>query len=97
MRREYELTGGRPNPYARRLGAGGRKAIAERYFNADHVVQLDDDVAGAFASGEAVNEALRLVVRLRALAAATPRQRAPGTRSRAKKGSSRKRSGAPQG
>ncbi len=93
MRKEYELTGGR---LARRLGAGGRKASVERYFSADHVVQLDDDVAGAFASGEAVNEALRLVLRLRALAAPTPRKRAPSARSRPKKGGSRKRSGAPQ-
>lgn len=90
MRKEYELTGGRPNPYARRLGAEGRRVIAERYFESEHVVQLDDDVATAFGSGEAVNEALRLVLRLGALATPTRRKRASRARARSKKGGTRR-------
>ncbi len=68
MRKEYDLANlgaGRPNPYAKRLGAAGREAILERYYASEHLVRLDDEVASAFPSPEAVNEALRLVMRLR--------------------------------
>jgi hypothetical protein len=68
MRNEYDLENGRPNPYARRLGAAGRNALVERFLKSEHLVRLDEEVAEAFPSGEAVNEALRLVLRLRNLA-----------------------------
>ena len=87
MRAEYQLRGGgRRNPYARRLGRRGRDALLERYVKAEGLVRLDDDVAGAFASEEEVNEALRLVVRLRELAPRPPRKAAPATRARRRAG-----------
>jgi hypothetical protein len=65
MRAEYELKEGRPNPYAKRLGVAGRKALRERFLESEHLVRLDDDIAEAFPTPEAVNEALRLVLRIR--------------------------------
>jgi hypothetical protein len=67
MKKEYTLGKGRPNPYAKRIGAAGRSALLERFLEAEHFVRLDDDVAEAFADGAAVNEALRLVLRAKAL------------------------------
>ena len=83
MRTHYDLRGGRSNEYAKRLGAKGRDALLDRYVEAEGLVRLDDDVAAAFDSAEAVNEALRLVLRLRELAPRAtkktrPRRRAAG-------------------
>ncbi len=35
MRAEYELRGGRRNPYARRIGARDREMLLERYLRAE--------------------------------------------------------------
>ena len=83
MRKEYNLRNGRPNPYARRLGAAGRKKLSERFLEAEHLVRLDDEVAEAFPSEEAVNEALRLVLRLRDLTPRPPRKTSPRLSARA--------------
>ena len=77
MRREYDLKAGRRNPYAARLGADGRKAIIERYLRAENLVRLDADVAASFPSAETVNEALRLVLRLRELTPRPPKKARP--------------------
>ena len=85
MRREYDLKGGRPNPYAARLGASGRKALVDRFLQAEHLVRLDDDVAASFPSEAAVNEALRLVLRLRDLAPKPPKKTRPAPAARRKR------------
>ena len=81
MRAHYDLRGGRPNDYAKRLGAEGREAILAQYVRAEGLVRLDDDVAAAFGSAEAVNEALRIVLRLRELA--PPTKQKPTTKTKA--------------
>ena len=68
MRKEYDLGAGRPNPYVRRIGAAGRSILLERFLRTEGYVRLDDDVAAAFSNDEAVNEALRLLLRAKALA-----------------------------
>jgi hypothetical protein len=68
MRKEYDLASGKPNPCAKRIGAAGRSALLERFLRTEGYVRLDDDVVGAFSSEAAVNEALRLVLRAKALA-----------------------------
>ncbi|MGH7201824.1 MAG: hypothetical protein ACREJB_14550 [Planctomycetaceae bacterium] len=45
------------------LQGGVRGKYAKRYAAGTNLVRLEPDVAAAFASDEAVNEALRLVVR----------------------------------
>jgi hypothetical protein len=40
MRKEYDLQGGRPNPYAKRLGLGGRKKLIERFVEFEQVTKL---------------------------------------------------------
>ncbi|HKQ68762.1 MAG TPA: hypothetical protein VJT73_05450 [Polyangiaceae bacterium] len=77
MRKEYDLTGGRPNPYAKRLGASGRKTIIDRFLESERLVKLDEEVADAFPSNEAVNDALRLVLKLRDIAPRPPRKTTP--------------------
>jgi hypothetical protein len=87
MRAHYDLRDGKSNEYAKRLGARGREAVLDQYLEAAGLVKLDDDVAAAFGSAEAVNEALRIVLRLRELTpratkkttpTAKPRRRAAG-------------------
>jgi hypothetical protein len=85
MRREYKLAAGRPNPYAKRIGAAGRTVLLERFLRAEHFVRLDDDVAEAFEDETAVNEALRLVLRAKALATRTPRKTVRPARRRRRK------------
>ena len=77
MRKEYDLAGGRPNPYAKRLGTSGRKKLIDRFLESERLVRLDDEVAKAFPSQEAVNEALRLVLKLRDIAPRPPRKTTP--------------------
>jgi hypothetical protein len=67
MRKDYKLSGGKPNPYVKRMGEGGRSVVLERFLRSEHFVRLDDDVAEAFEDDAAVNEALRLVLRAKAL------------------------------
>jgi hypothetical protein len=67
MRKEYALAGGKPNPYAKRAGESGRSVVLERFLRSQHFVRLDDDIAEAFEDDAAVNEALRLVLRAKAL------------------------------
>ncbi len=81
MRKEYKLGRGRANPYAKRIGAAGGSALLERFLRAEHFVRLDDDVAEAFGDEAAVNEALRLVLRAKALVT----RASPPARRRARK------------
>jgi hypothetical protein len=83
MRKEYDLRGGKPNPYAKRVGESGRSALLERFLRSQHFVRLDDDVAEAFEDDASVNEALRLVLRAKALPTRTTRsRRAPAKKKR---------------
>lgn len=77
MRKEYDLEGGRPNPYAKRLGVSGRKKVVARFLESERLVKLDEEVAEAFPSNEAVNDALRLVLKLRDIAPRPPRKTTP--------------------
>ncbi len=77
MRDEYDLTGSKPNPYAKRLGARGREVLVQRFLRSENLVRLDEDVAAAFADEASVNEALRLVVQLRAVGSTVKKKRAP--------------------
>ena len=75
MRKEYDLRGrSRPNPYARRLGASGRQVLVARFLHAEKLVRLDDEVAAEFQDEASVNEALRLVARLRKVGVRRPRK-----------------------
>lgn len=69
MRKEYELKGGRPNPYAKRIGAEGRTAILERFLRSEHFVRVDDDLVAAFPDDETVNETLRLALKMKGVLA----------------------------
>lgn len=82
MRAEYDLQAGKRNPYAKRIGDKGRKVLVDSYLRAESLVRLDEDVAEAFDSEEAVNEALRLVLRLRELAPRLPKKASPRPKSR---------------
>lgn len=75
MRKEYKLGAGRPNPYAKQLAEEGRSVLLARFMKAEHFVRLDDDVAEAFEDDAAVNEALRLVLRAKALVTRKPARR----------------------
>jgi len=61
LRPEYDLTA--------LLQKGVRGKYAARYREGTNLVLLEPDVAAAFPSGEAVNEALRLVMQLSKLPA----------------------------
>ncbi len=65
MRKEYDFHGSKPNPYAARLGEKGKEQVNRLFLESEGFVRLDDEVAEAFPSAESVNEALRLVMRLR--------------------------------
>jgi hypothetical protein len=82
MRREYALKNGRPNPYAKRLGATGRAVVLERFVRSEHFVRVDDDLSAAFPDDETVNETLRLVLKMKGLLA---RPRPPTSKSRTKR------------
>jgi hypothetical protein len=69
MRKEYDLTGGRPNPYAKRFGATGRTVVLERFLRSEHFVRLDDDLAATFHDDETVNKTLRLALEMKGLLA----------------------------
>src|SRR5690606_21276229 len=77
LRPEYDLHGGKRNPYAKRIGEKGRKVLIDHYLKAEGLVRLDEDVAEVFDSEEAVNEALRLVLRLRELTPCPPKKASP--------------------
>jgi hypothetical protein len=75
MKKEHDLSGAwRSNPYYEKLGEQGRKAILERYYASEGLIRLDADVAADFPDAESVNEALRLVVKLRKLKKPTSRR-----------------------
>lgn len=65
MRDEYELPAGRSNPYVGRIGEAGRAELLRRFQEADHLARLDDDVAAVFSTEKSVNDALRLLLRVR--------------------------------
>lgn len=68
MRNEYHLKNGRPNPYAARLGAKGRAELLDWWSTtASNVRLLPDDVAREFPDTKSTIEALRLVIKLRAV------------------------------
>ncbi len=65
LRPEYDL--------GRLLKTGVRGKYVERYRQGTNLILLDPDVAEAFPNGTSVNEALRLVIRLRELPAKSRR------------------------
>jgi len=68
MRDEYELKNGSPNPYVAKLGAGGRKDLVRWWSGVTANIRvLPDDVAREFPDTDSTVEALRLVIRLRAV------------------------------
>lgn len=75
MRREYELQEGRPNPYAKRLGAAGRSVLLERFLRSEHFVRLDPDLAEAFADDAQINATLRLALQMKEVAGGPQRAR----------------------
>lgn len=77
MRKDYDLEGGRPNPYAKRLGEARRRELFARFLASEHLVRLDADVAAEFTSERAVNDALRLVLKLREVAPRPPKKASP--------------------
>jgi len=85
MRDQYDLRAGRPNPYAGRISAAGRAELLRRFREAEHLVRLDDDVAAVFTTEESVNEALRLLLRVREI---TPK---PGPARAAKRAPAKRR------
>jgi hypothetical protein len=67
MRDEYDLTGGRPNPYAKRMGEEGRAELVRWWSTATKGIRiLPEDVAREFPDTEATVNALRLIMKLRA-------------------------------
>jgi hypothetical protein len=64
MRKEYDLRGGRPNPYARRFGTAAHGTILEQFLWSEHFVRLDDDLAATFPDDQTVNETLRLALKM---------------------------------
>jgi len=75
MRAHYELSGGRRNPYARRIGAKGRRAMMAAFEQATHARILDDDVAEVFPDSKTVNDALRALARISRRATRTSKKR----------------------
>jgi hypothetical protein len=68
----------------------GRKKLIERFLESERLVKLDEEVAAAFPSNEAVNDALRLVLKLRDMAPRSPRKTTPHpSRARRKRSQSR--------
>jgi hypothetical protein len=68
MREEYELKRGRPNPYAARIGVRGSAELVRWWADTTANIRvLPDDVAREFPDTESTVEALRLVVKLRAV------------------------------
>ena len=68
MRKEYELKHGRLNPYAARIGVRGRAEPRRWWASATANVRvLPDDLAPEFPDTESAVEALRLMVKLRAV------------------------------
>ena len=68
MRNEYHLTGGRKNPHVDRLGTKGRAELLKWWSDATSNLRvLPDDVALEFPDTKTTVEALRLVIKLRAL------------------------------
>jgi hypothetical protein len=63
-----KLKHGRPNPYASRIGVRGRTGLLRWWAGTTANVRvLPDDVAREFPDTESTVEALRLVVKLRAV------------------------------
>jgi len=65
LRPEYDL--------GEQLKTGVRGKYAERYKQGTNLILLEPDVAEAFPDGTSVNEALRLVIRLREIPARAKR------------------------
>ena len=82
MREEYELKHGRPNPYADRVGTRGRAQLLRWWTRSNANIRvLPDDVAREFPDTRTTVEALRLVIKLRAVKPASkPRKRRAGSR-----------------
>jgi hypothetical protein len=75
MRKEYDLHGGRPNPYAKRIGAQGRSVVIERFLRSEHFVRLDADLAQEFTDDAQVNATLRLALQMKEVAGGPKRAR----------------------
>ena len=78
MREQYELKGGRPNPYPARLGQKGRQDLVRWWSNvAGGVRMLPADVAQEFPDTKTTVDALRLVIKLRKVAPKRKPRRKP--------------------
>jgi len=76
MREEYDLEHGRPNPYVARIASKERAALLRWWASTTANVRvLPDDVAREFPDTDSTVEALRLVVKLRAVKAKGERKK----------------------
>ena len=66
MRDHYDLKGGRPNPYAAKVGQKERAALVRWWSSvAGNVRLLPEDLAREFPDSKSTVAALRMVVKLR--------------------------------
>jgi len=79
VRKDYALRGGRPNPYAKRIGVQGRATVLARFLRSEHFVRIDEDLVEAFPDEASVNEALRIALRLNGVVRA-PHRAGPASR-----------------
>ena len=76
MREEYDLSRGRPSPYAERLGQDGRAQLLAYWATRTEGVRvLPPDLASEFPDSESTEAALRLVLAIRKLVAREPRSK----------------------
>jgi hypothetical protein len=75
MRKEYDFSEFRPNPYAAKLTAKGREALFRRHVQSGGDVHVDADVAAEFTDSKSVHDALRLVAKLRKIGQPHARKR----------------------
>jgi hypothetical protein len=82
MREEYELKHGKRSPYADRLGKRGRAQLLRWWTSSNANIRvLPDDVAREFPDTRTTVQALRLVMKLRAVKPIPrPRKRRTGSR-----------------
>jgi hypothetical protein len=75
MRDEYDLRNGRPNPYIAKLGPKGRADLVKWWASVnDNIRVLPPDVAEEFPDTKSTVDALRLVMKLRAVKPTTRRK-----------------------
>ena len=84
MRKPTEREELRPEYDAALIKSGVRGKYAERYCSGTNLALLAPDVVEAFPSDEAVNEALRMLMKVASASVEKPRRRRP--RAKAKQG-----------